>query len=196
MHNDETKPDICDTPMIAKEGADTTSDPSVKRSSRKRSDKAGFHATKHGILSRPLLEALSRRGENIRQLRQIERLLREELQPVGVLAELLFDRMWSSFLRCLLISRTEARVLTSDGPPMSLSFIPNLPKLPESSFSLDDVSFVRLQHVPLIQRYDAHFSRDFYRTAGLLMAMREGGKAGLTRQLERTFGKNKDDPAD
>jgi hypothetical protein len=50
--------------------------------------------------------------------------LREELQPVGILAELLFDWMWSSFLRCLLIARTEAKVLTSDGPPMSLSFYP------------------------------------------------------------------------
>ncbi len=124
----------------------------LKRTARPRKDKAEFHATKHGILARPLLGALARRGENIRQLRVIERMLREKLQINGIFAELLFDRAWSSFLRCLLIARTEARVLTSEGPPSDLSFIPNLPKLPKSDFSFDDVSVLRLHQIALIQR--------------------------------------------
>jgi hypothetical protein len=165
----------------------------TKRRARARKDKAGLHATKHGILARPLLEALARRGENIRQLRVIERMLREKLQRDGILAELLFDRAWSSFLRCVLIARTEARVLTSQGPPSDLSFIPNLPKLPKSDFSFDDISVLRLQQIALIQRYDAHFSRDFHRTVGLLMGMRHGGNAGLTKQLEKSYGKDKED---
>jgi hypothetical protein len=139
-------------------------------------------------VARPLLEALIGRGENVRQLREIERVLREELQPVGILGELLFDRAWSSYLRCLLIVRTETRVLTVDGPPSKLPFIPSLP-VKEYPFSFDDISFLHLQQLALIQRYDAYFSRDFFRATGLLMAMRDGGKAGLTRQLEKTFGK-------
>ena len=100
--------------------------------------------------AKPLLEALARRGENIRQLRVIERMLREKLQIDGILAELLFDHAWSSFLRCVLIARTEARALTSQGPPSDLSFIPNLPKLPKSDFSFDDISALRLQQLPLL----------------------------------------------
>lgn len=168
----------------------------AKRRARPRKDKATFHTTKHGILARPLLEALAHRGENIRQLRVIERSLREKLQIDGILAELLFDRAWSSFLRCLLIARTEARALTSQGPPSDLSFIPNLPKLPKSDFSLDDISIRRLQEIAIVQRYDAHFSRDFYRTLGLLMAMLHGGNAGLTKQLEKSYGKSKEYPTE
>jgi hypothetical protein len=197
MHNEErtrdVQPDISNTSMVEKEDVETSSDARRKRSSRRRTDKARLHAVKHGILARPLLEALVGRGENVRQLREIERVLREELQPVGILGELLFDRAWSSYLRCLLIVRTEARVLTVDGPPSKLPVIPSLP-VKEYPFSFDDISFLHLQHLALIQRYDAYFSRDFFRATELLMAMRDGSKAGLTRQLEKPFGKNKDDP--
>jgi hypothetical protein len=144
-----------------------------------------------------LLEGLARRGENIRQLREFERALRKDLQPDGVSAELLFDRMWSSFLRLLHIVRSEARVLTADRAPTYMEIeIPGLPKLDKPSFSFDDLSLTRLQYLALVQRYDSHFSRDFFRAMGLLVAMRDGGKAGLARQLEKTFGKNKDEPTE
>ena len=110
---------------------------------------------------------------------------------------MVFDRMWSSFLRCLLIVRSEARVLTVDRPPKFLEIdFPGLPKQEKPSFSFDDLSLPRLQFLALVQRYDAHFSKDFLRAMGLLIAMRDGGKAGLTRQLEKTFGKNKDDASE
>jgi hypothetical protein len=102
--NNGVQPQLGGTPEVDIESAETGSYQSVEHPSRPRKDKARLHATRHGILSRPLLEALARRGENIRQLRGIERALREDLRPVG--AELLFDRMWSSFLRCLLIEKS------------------------------------------------------------------------------------------
>jgi hypothetical protein len=68
-------------------------------------------------------------------------------------------------------------VLTVDGPPSKLPVIPSLP-VKEYPFSFDDISFLHLQHLAQIQRYDAYFSRDFFRATGLLMAMRDGGKAG------------------
>jgi hypothetical protein len=172
---------------------ETAPAPPLKPPSRPRKDRARFHATKHGILARPLLEALDRRGENIRQLRKLEHALRAELQPVGAIAKLIFDRMWSSYLRCLLIDRTEARTSTPDGPPSELSFTSNFTRLPKSDFSFDDVSLLGLQRLALIQRYDAHFSRDFFRSMGLLLAMRDGGKAGLARQFQKTLGKSRED---
>ena len=189
---------VSDTPVLEQEveSNEVSPKPKRKRPTSNRSDTARLHATKHGILARPLFEALEGRDENIRQLRAIERVLREELQPVGILGELLFDRAWSSYLRCLLIVRTEARVLTPDGPPTKPSFMAHVPDLESAPFSYDDISLRHLQHLALIQRYDAHFSRDFFRAAALLMAMRDGGKAGLTRQLEKSFGKNKDDPTE
>lgn len=198
MHEENNEngvqPSTGDTPGPETASSETASAPSLKAPSRPRKDKARFHATKHGILARALLDALGRRGENVRQLRRLEHALRAKLQPVGVIAEVIFDRMWPSFLRCLLMARTEARTSTPDGPPSELTFTSNFARLPKSDFSFDDVSLLGLQRLALIQRYDAHFSRDFFRSMGLLIAMRDGGKAGLTRQIEKTLGKNRDDP--
>jgi hypothetical protein len=72
-----------------------------KAVSRLRKDKGTLHAPRHSILSRPLLQGLARRGESIRQLKQIERILRDELQPRGVIGELLMDWVWFSYLRCV-----------------------------------------------------------------------------------------------
>jgi hypothetical protein len=92
----------------------------------------------------------------------------------------------------LLIARSEARVLTPEGPPTPFADIRGLPKIDSPPFCYDDISLFRLQQLMIFQRYDTHFSRDFFRTVALLMAMRDGGKAGLTKQLEKSFGKNKD----
>lgn len=189
---EDVESDIPETPN-EKKGAETNPNPPPKRAPRNRTDKARLHATKHGILARPLYEALVGRGENVRQLREIENALREELQPVGIIAELLFDRAWSSYLRCLLIVRTEARVLTPE-QPTDFSFVPGLPKIDTAPFCFDDITFSHLQHLALVQRYDAHFSKDFFRFVALLLAMRDGGKAGLSKQFEKSFGKNRDQP--
>lgn len=147
--------------------------PKTARPGRK--DKGTLHAPRHRMLSRPLLEALSRRGENVRQLRQAETALREELQPQGIISEILFDRMWSSYLRCLLIVRSESRVLTKDRLPetFDLSYLPQGPKQHTPPFTFDDISRVHLEHLALIQRYDAHFAREFCRAAESLIARRD-----------------------
>ena len=90
MPNEEkdagVQPEISDAPAIEKEGAEISSDPLRKPPSRERKDKTRLHCTRHGILSRPLLEALVRRGENLRQLRRMECAFRRDLQPEGALA--------------------------------------------------------------------------------------------------------------
>jgi hypothetical protein len=35
----------------------------------------------------------------------------------------------------------------------------------------------------LVSRYDAHFARDMYRMAGLLLLLRKGGKAALEQLI-------------
>lgn len=80
------------------------------RAPRARKDKGMLHARNHGVLSRNPLEVLIRLGENPRELIKIEKMLRAELKSTGIFGKLLFDRAWSSFLRCLLIARTEARL--------------------------------------------------------------------------------------
>ncbi len=54
------------------------------------------------------MAALIRLGENRRELIKIYKKLRADLKPTGILGEILFDRAWSSYLRCLLIARVEA----------------------------------------------------------------------------------------
>jgi len=56
----------------------------------KREDKDHIHAIRHAVLSRHLLEALVRLGENKRSLRRIERQFLVELKPSGFAAEMLF----------------------------------------------------------------------------------------------------------
>ena len=73
-----------------------------------RKDKRRLHSMHHAILSRYPLEALARLGENIRQLRSLERSLRAGLKPSGFTGDILFDRLWSSYLCCLLAVRAEA----------------------------------------------------------------------------------------
>ena len=155
------------------------------RATRARKDKGGVHARCHGVLSRNPLEALIRRGENLRGLRKIEKMLRADLKPVGILGEILFDRAWSSYLRCLLIGRTEAYLFTpvnaqdSDGMPKLIEAeVPTL-VWPESGTSNCDFSADLMKHLETVLRYDAHFAREFYRAVGMLLALRTGGVPAL-----------------
>jgi hypothetical protein len=56
-----------------------------KRTRRGRKDKDQLHITHHNILSRHLLEALVNAGENLRELRRLQRELRAELQASGLM---------------------------------------------------------------------------------------------------------------
>jgi hypothetical protein len=171
----------------------------LKPSPRARKDKNRVHATRHAVLSRYPLEALARRGENIRQLRRIELLLRRELKPTGIVAEMFFDRAWSSYLRCLLIARTEAEALTpAEQQTGILNPIPHLQEgeLPtliwrEQGTTFENFPADLMKHLSIVQRYDRHFYGEFYRSMGMLVALKNGGEAGLTRQLSKTFGPNK-----
>lgn len=199
-----------DLPKAADDGQDlrefnvktsplTDSEPQSQGSrQRGRTDRKRFHAIRHGVLSRHPLAALAHAGENIRQLRGIERKLRAELNPQGIVAEILFDRAWSSFLRCLLIARTEGELVT---PIEKLMGRPSPPRLqqgpmPTLVFSepvaATDLHSDLITHLGTVVRYDAHFSREFYRAVGLLLAMRSGGDSGLTGMLVKTAGANKE----
>jgi hypothetical protein len=155
------------------------------RATRARKDKGLLHARRHSILSRYPLEALVRRGENLRELRQIEKMLRAELKPVGILAELLFDRAWSSFLRCLLIARTEARLFT----PVNQNDANGEPELkeaelqtlvwPEPGTTNYDFSRDLITQLETVLRYDGHHTREFHRSVVSLLALRDGGVRAL-----------------
>ena len=49
-----------------------------------------IHVTRHGVLSRCPLQALTLRGVNSRLLRRTERSLRAELKPLGTIGETVF----------------------------------------------------------------------------------------------------------
>jgi hypothetical protein len=170
-----------------------------KPATRPRKDKKRLHATRHAVLSRYPLEALARRGVNIRQLRRIERMLRAELKPTGIIAEILFDRAWSSYLRCLLIALAETHLFAPVDSRLNSTRTPQLQELElptlvwlENNGSLVNLSVDLLKHLSIVQRYDNHFSREFFRAIDMLIAMRSGGEAGLTRQIEKTLGQIKD----
>lgn len=73
-----------------------------------RKDKGRLHTTNHGVLSREPLEALVRLGENPKTLRKLKHDLGAQLKPNGAVGEMLFDRLWSSYLRCFLVAKAEA----------------------------------------------------------------------------------------
>lgn len=153
-------------------------DTTPRISSARRKDEARLHVTRHAILSRFPLEALAALGENTRQLRKLEKKFRAELKPSGVVGELLFDRMWSSYLRCLLVARAEAVALAPTEHLLTLDLEPQLS--------------TELRHLALVHRYDAHFSREMYRGLGMLLLLRDSGEAGLQRWVNKTIGASKE----
>lgn len=170
---------------------------------RSRSDRGRLHALRQSMLSRPLLEALSRVGESTRALRSLERDLREALKPSGVVATVVFDRMWHCYLRMLLMARTEAnaitpaeefpekerpaaRILEQDVPVLVLAGTSDGPRISQPSL-------VQLeQHLTAVGRYDKHVAREFFRALAFLLLLRDGGESDLTVGIKNMIGVRKD----
>jgi hypothetical protein len=168
-------------------------------SSFARKDQARIHVTRNAILSRFPLQALATLGENIRQLRRLEAKFRAELKPSSAVSNMLFDRMWSSYLRCVLAARAEAMALapreqekdlTASTPTLSEKELPTLvwaDQDAERKFSSE-----LFNQLALLQRYDTHFSREMYRALGMLLVLRDSGEAGLERCVSKALGLGND----
>ena len=137
------------------------------------------------MLSRNPLKALIFLGENPRHLQKIKKMLRAELKPIGIVGEILFDRAWSSYLRCLLIARAEAHLFipvdqgdSNRMPELTEMELPTL-IFPEPSATNFPFYDELMEHLEIILRYDAHYAREFYRAVALLIALQSGGIAGL-----------------
>jgi hypothetical protein len=160
-----------------------------------RVDKGRTHATRNGLLSRNIVQALVRSRENVRTLRRYEKKCRDFFKPRGTLGELCFDRFWSCYLRLYLSAKLEATVLTSDHSRQRSPILPELregelptlvsesdPNEYEIGQKFDaDFSQDLFRNLALAQRYDAHFAREAIRWAGLLLVMRKGGMGALER---------------
>jgi hypothetical protein len=143
------------------------------------------------------LQALAHSGENVRELRRIERAVRMELKPSGNLGKILFDRAWSSYLRCVLIAHAETDLLSSENrsaettlPTLRAGHMPTLVYTNEEIGNLLPTEV--LKYLAVTQRYDAHFWREFCRYVGMLLALRDGGTSGLIEQIKKAFGPSKD----
>jgi hypothetical protein len=165
-----------------------------------RKDKRHLHTTRHAVFSKYPLQALARLGENVRHLRTLERLLRAELKPSGTLGAILFDRLWSSYLRCLLAARAEAVALTPksrpDESPGSTPVLreDTLPTLvwKEHTSESDVFSSDLFRQLVLVERYDRHFSREMFRALAMLLVLRSGGEPRLGQCIEKNFGLGND----
>jgi hypothetical protein len=168
-----------------------------------RTDQGRLHAVRDSVLSRGLLETLTRYGENPRKLRRMEAELRTELKPKGPLGKLLFGRFWSCVLRLILLSRLEeiglaprrnAAKRPMEVPSLHEGSMPVLVTTEEQEHltavsgtveALEPDTFRRLA---LIARYDRAASREMYRTLGLLILMRDGGESGLASGIRSAAG--------
>jgi hypothetical protein len=170
----------------ATENTDSNSMP--KRGAR--TDQDQLHITHHNILSRHPHEALVKAGENSRELRRHERALLAELQPQGIVAQCLFDHCLSSSLKCLLSNRAEKNLFEAQNRPSEerlreankIALAGGQPK--------NDNDFFK--NLSIIQRYDSHHSRQFFKTLAVLLALRGTGQAGLARVLGKAFAQGKD----
>jgi hypothetical protein len=166
-----------------------------------RKDKHRLHSMRHAVLSRHPLEALARLGENIRSLRQIERKFRAELKPSGILPDVLFDRFFSSYLRCVLAARAEAATFAPiDQPAGEARLITSLKEREVPTLVLQDSSGASQAHLSadllrqlaLVARYDAHFSKEMYRALAMLLILRSGGEAALEQCVGKILGVDKE----
>jgi hypothetical protein len=163
---------------------------------KSRPDKGNIHASRSGLLSKHILNALIRSGENLRTIRRQEKTFRALFKPTGAFREAIFDRLWSDYLRLLLLSRIEAAMLApaevsgeqahlrEGDPPILLTF-------PGVNQSLDDPGPDVLRGLALVTRYDAHFARDLNQKAALLILLRDGGDDALLQLLGEQFDANK-----
>jgi hypothetical protein len=170
----------------------------VKNKGR-RKDAGRLHAVRHAVLSRYPLEALRHLGEDTKSLRRLERRFRAELKPQGAIAEVVFDRFWSSYLRCLLAARTEANVFLRQGqdsnqgktkPCLLDGHFPTLVVDQSAGAVLTPAPLgaETLHELALVQRYDRHFGKEMYVTLALLLVLRSSGEAGLEDALASAFG--------
>jgi hypothetical protein len=168
---------------------------------RPRKDKNCVHAMHHGILAAQPFQALIRLGENAKRLRRIERTFRTELKPTGAVAGLLFDRFWSSYLRCLMAARFESSILIPIKSPEREEQTPTLrqgenPVLIWQEGDLTSeltLSQSVFRELVLVERYDRHFSRELYRSLCALLLLRDGGHINEGFSVARMLG-TKDKP--
>jgi hypothetical protein len=138
------------------------------------------------ILSRRLLRILEQRGENVRALRRMESGLRAALKPKGPLGQLLFDRLWASYLRLILVAHLEEAGLAPQGSASKTSV--SVPSLREGAVPIlvlpsNDEQFEQDQEetfssevfrrLALVSRYDRAAGREMYRTLDRLLIMRD-----------------------
>ena len=170
----------------------------VVKSRAQRKDTGRLHAVRHAVLSRYPLEALRHLGEDVKQLRRLERRFRTELKPQGAVAEVVFDRFWSSYLRCLLAARTEATVflrqgqVRGNGKTTATLLGGDLPTLVVEGSEIvslpQPLGADTLHELALVQRYDRHFAKEMYSALALLLILRKRGEAGLEEALAASFG--------
>jgi len=169
------------------------------KNNRTRKDRGRLHAVRHGALARYPLEALRHLGEDGKALRRLEQRFRAELKPRGIIADLLFDRFWSAYLRCLLAARVEAGAFLAaeQNPGQAKGRVPALIQADQPTLVIDDeqISVAQqtlapdvLHQLLLVQRYDRHFSREMYQALALLLVMRASGEQGLEQSIAKMFG--------
>jgi hypothetical protein len=168
-----------------------------------RTDQGRLHAVRDSVLSRGLLETLTRYGENPRKLRRMERELRTVLKPEGPLGKLFFDRFWSCVLRLILLSRLEEiglapRSNAAKRPIAVPSLREGLMPVLLSGEEHEDVTAVSrtvealepdvFHRLALIARSDKSCSKEMFRNLGLLILMRDGGESGLASGIRDAAG--------
>ena len=168
-----------------------------------RTDQGRRHAARDSVLSRGLLELLSRHGENLRTLRRMKAELRGVLKPEGSLGKLFFDRFWSCVLRLIYVGRLEEAGLeprtnrAKGRMPITVLREGSLPVLltPEEQDDLtagsETVNALEpdvFRRLALIARYDRAASREMFRMLGLLLLMRDDGESGLANGIRAAAG--------
>lgn len=163
-----------------------------------------------GILSRDLTQAVVRTGVSAKTLRRWERGLRSILRPRGDLAELMFDRCWSCYLRLYLMSRVEAKLLSSNPAQENSHSLPILRESARPTLILNDshnatregdgelIAQELIRGLSLTARYDTHYARQFSNCVAMLIAMRDAGASEVTTRpktvpnASNSGGKNDD----
>ncbi len=172
-----------------------------RKKTKKRQDHGRMHAVRNSLLTRGLLNALRGHGQNMRQLRETERALRNALRPSGPLGDLFFDKFWASVLRLILCSQLESAALADTGDESSpVTVLPELHRKSEpmlmlspsprelSTFDMHPSETDLLHQLSLIARYDRAASREMYRCLSLLLLLRDAGDGALTDWAAATAG--------
>ena len=168
-----------------------------------RKDRGRLHAVRDSVLTRGLMEILTRYGENLRKLRRMEAELRTALKPEGPLGSLLFGRFWQCVLRLILLGHLEARGLTPSrnigkNPTATASLREGVMPILVTGEESDNASDISdnaevlqpdlFHRLALIARYDRTVSREMFRCLSLLIVMRDGGEDGLGSAIRAVAG--------